>query len=154
MSIDGKIGIIFIQIKFNCIPNQSIVRIDNRGAVWFNHSTGAAGGGGIASGGPASGGCDSGAYRVGFRCAAHKGIVGGIRCIVPNLTPGNDGVSGGVGVPLGVDSDVPGQLHRRAGRLGALGVQIPAAKGVALTGGGGGIRNAISIAIITVGMFV
>ena len=143
------VGSSVIQVEFESILNQGVLGIDNGGAVRLDHSAGK-GGRTIACAGPDAGSGDVRTHGTGSRGASGKGIVGGIGAVVPDLPHGDDGVCSSAGDPLGVDRDVPGQLHRGAGGLGAGFIQIPAAKGIALTGGGGGDLAAGFIAAVRV----
>ena len=150
------VGAVFVEVKHERILGQGVVGIDNGGAVSFHHRAGEAGRTiAIAIAGPDAGGSDGRTHGTGSRGASGKGIVGGIGAVVPDLPHGDDGVCCSAGDPLGVDRNVPGQLHRGAGRLGAGFIQIPSAKDIALTGGGGIICSGIRIATVgfAVGVF-
>ena len=146
------VGAAFIQLELESILNQGVLGIDNGGAVRLDHSAGK-GGRTIACAGPDAGSGDGRTHGTGSRGASGIGIVGGIGAVVPDLLHGDDGVCSSAGDPLGVDRDIPGQLHRGAGGLGAGFIQIPAAKGIALTGGGGGDLAAGFIAAVRVDVF-
>ena len=145
------IGVVSIEVELERIPNQRIIDIDNRGAVRLHHSAGIFSicRRSIARTRPDAGRGNGRTHSAGAGRTAGISVVGRpLAAVIPDLFHCNDGVARVIGRPLGIDSGIRSQNHCGAGRLGAVRIQIPAVKGIALTGGGGGNFSRCGIAAV------
>ena len=152
-----NVAVIRVNIEDKGIPGQRIVDIDNRGAVRFHHSAGifSISRRIIARTRPDAGGGNVRTHSAGAGRSVSIGVVGRtLAAVIPDLFHCNDGVARFLGSPLGIDSGIRSQNHCGAGRLGAVRIQIPAVKGIALTGGGGGNFSRCGIAAVVNSMDV
>ena len=134
-SIDLNFRIGIIEIKHNRVFNQVIIRVHNRGTVRFHGRTGAIDKRAVCNR------LSSTRRRNGLArfCRTHHGriihIVSGVGAVVPHLLHIYDRVIHVLRSPLGINRFIFGHYNSGLRRLGALGVQIPSVKGVALPGG-------------------